>query len=214
MTHEISDDDIDSSVFLPNGSSILTPERLAKGDIKDVAYHDGDTHVRYAQACVLNVMSFLYEQTVLDDQQIYDGRTYEVWRAKARAFFTKELASYSATDGRPQGPGYGEYGFVLLVRSMHARDLSALNEAIDAPAGMMQRALLTIKPEDSYQARYAADARRGHYRRAFSKLVAAMPAVRDKIQEKKESAGRYGEDDLWASLRETMISDMLKGGLR
>lgn len=207
MPTETDDYDGNPAHWLPEGTSICTPERLAKPDMHRHEY-DADGHVRFAQSRVVNILNFLYEIDVIDDQQMFDANTYEIWRGLFRVFTGTGTGTpcYSPTARDKNGSGLREYGYVLVLKRLHRRDQQIMDYAIDAFATQAERTLLMAPLGTAPAKAHACRSQRAYYRNAAASLSTIMQNVRDDLASVKETIAHKGEDYLWECLRARMDS--------
>jgi len=173
MIDEYGDTDGDQSLWLPRGESLVTKERLEKGDMR--TFGDGGiapeklTDIRFAQALVRNIMQFLWNCGTIDDQNYHDGKTFQIWQEVFSApFGYRKNSVYHALKGELSSEGLNEYGFVLLLQRMHHNDIRQIEKAID-----------TMQTEHTV---FLARKNATIYRRAFARLSEVIPQIRDDLE--------------------------------
>ena len=180
---------IDPSQWL-NGGSVVTPERVAKGDLRierraaptprqEARGEPGD--IRVAQAHVRNILNLLHEREILDEQNVRDGQTFERWQM----WFTAELSCRPSTIYSPEMRGirrelaeddlaHDDYG--KLIRGMSRKHL-----------GLVERAITTHATDHNA---WLACRDGAHYREAFDRLGVVMERLRAAFKARQESEGR------------------------
>lgn len=156
---------------------ILTPERIAKGDLRIEKYEHKDA-VRFAQVQVRNVMNFLYEAGTLDDQHVHDGQTFEVWQMSFTAelscrpnpIYSSELRSVRRT---LEDDDLAHDDYAKLLRGLSRAHIKAVEQAIKAPANEHNARLATL---------HAAT-----YRQAFDRLGVVMERLRAQYRARQDA---------------------------
>lgn len=160
-------DDIDQSQCLPRGVEFVTPERLAKNDMR-VSYNDRGQMVE-AQATVRNILNYLWEEEIIDDQQHHDGQTFEIWREVYSSAHGKTITLRFGQEAKTTNPkGSAEYiGYSMLIRRLSKADVGALE--------------FTLKPITADYAKFVTKNNKQGYRLLFNKLSACIPSIRERI---------------------------------
>ena len=173
-----------------NGGPIVTPERLAKGDLtverraaptkrQEARGEMGD--IRVAQVQVRNLLNLLHERGILDEQHVWDGQTFEQWRM----WFTAELSCRPSTIYSQEMRGirrelaeddlaHDDYG--KLIRGLSRRHLGLIERAIDT-SPTEHEAWLACR--DGH-----------HFREAFDRLSTVMERLRSEYKARKEAEAR------------------------
>jgi len=183
----IIDDDcekIDKSVWLPKGKQILTPERQSMLGI-NVEYGESGI-IKYAEVQMKSLMEFLAEKRIIDDQELFDGRTYQIWRSQATRIFRNEIMPYDPLEEKPRGDNFGEIGFVLISRRMQRHDCEIIADAIDTDSASIRKRMAELLKNDPVIHEAAHRSLSNTYRRSFARLVTVMAEVRKIIEEMKE----------------------------
>ena len=201
----------DPTHHLGDGESIITPERREKLRAEGYSVaEDGQGNIRHASACVMNIMNMLYEHDYITSQQWYDGGSYEIWRGMARAFFSKELATFARLGNETRGTSEKEYGFCLVVRRMSRDDLVALNLALDTFATPHAQAMLIAPRDASYNVTYSCRHRRSAFVQAFHRLSEVMPEVMAELDQIRQRLNDPNGVDFTALLREARIREAMR----
>jgi hypothetical protein len=129
--------------------------------------------IRFAQAKVRNILAFLHQSNIINDQHAHDGRTYEIWYEIFKAGSTMEKKPlYGALRGELAREGLSEYGFLLLLQAMP-----------NAYHLQIKRAIYTIQTEHH---RWLARRQGNSYLTVFEKLTEQIPLIREKLKELSE----------------------------
>lgn len=166
MQPDIEDDDhIDKSQWLPKGESIITPEREAKGDMH--IERDAETQdIKFAQAQIRNILNFLWSRDIITDDQHDAGNVFWAWRNQHRVALGLQRA-ISTDIAVSSTVKLRAYGYVLLVKPLSVDDHAAIDYAVEM--------------FESSHTRFLALQRRVLYRRAFARLEAILPPIRERI---------------------------------
>lgn len=158
-------ENIDTSVHLPRGMSIISEERAAKGDM--LIERDEFGHIRFAQMQVRNILNYLWNTDIITDENHDDGHTFEAWRNQHRV----ATGQQRAISGDPTDPSSSvklrAYGYILILKRLSIYDYNAVSDAIE-----------TFENEHT---RFIALSQRMIYRRAFTRLSLILPAIRDQV---------------------------------
>ena len=201
----------DPRFHVGEGESIITPER--RNQLRAEGYdviEDEHGNIRHASACVMNIMNLLYEHDYISSKQWYDGGSYEIWRGMARAFFSKELATFARLGNETRGNGEKEYGFCLVVRRLSRNDLIALNLAVDTFATPHVKSLLISARDAEYPVAYACRQRRTAFVKAFHRLSDVMPDVMAELEQIRLRLNDPNGVDYTALLQEARIREAMR----
>jgi len=152
--------------------NIITEERAAKGDM--VIERDEGGNIKFAQAQFNNIMNYLYNRRILDNQHIHDGQIYELWKMifnarlgygynKVYSSDIAEARSAVIADNLPSSD------FTSLIRALGARNCRIIEIGIYQHATPFSIALLK--------------GRRHWFRPAFDALSNQMEFLRRKNEE-------------------------------
>lgn len=167
-------ENIDKSVWLNPGESIITEERASKGDMK-IERQDPTTQqlqngengdIRFAQAQVKNILNFLWEMDAIEDQHHHDGQTFQIWREMHQSSLGLMRAVSFGSD-QNIGIRLRAYGFILVIKRLSIYDKKTIISSIETFA--------------NEHTKFLASKQRQIYRRAFERLSAIIPPVRDQI---------------------------------
>lgn len=184
MTHE--DEQIDQSHWLGRDDTLLTPERAAMLGLTEQNKKIIDGGLTGVEVKVKNLMTFLAEKRIIDDQEFFDGSTYQIWRSQATLLFRNEVIPYDALEDKPRGSNFGEFGFILLCKRLKRHDLEAINETIDTDSTAIAMRMAHLVKEDPFRHEQAHRSLKNTYQGAFARLVVVMPGVRDITAKMKE----------------------------
>lgn len=160
----MSDSDIDQSCWIPQGEAIITPERLAKGDVSFNRKDSGE--MLEIQLTIRNILNYLHEQEIITDQHLYDAQTYQIWQQMHRV---QRGLEKPVSSGNPQdfGVRLRAHGFILLLQRLSKRDVSVIEFAINSIA--------------TEHTRFIANNNRGAYPPIFERLSQVLSVVREQI---------------------------------
>ena len=165
---------IDQTQWLPKGVSILTPERAKMLGME--IEHNEDGEVKFAQELrVQNIMHFLHAEGFLDDDELADGKRYEIWRTMFRVFAggPKLNNSFVAMpSGSKSGEGVREYGFSRILRLLPKEQQKYIDYAIDEEVSDVLKKLARRNAE--------------MFQRAFGRLSGVMKVVQEELSEIKQ----------------------------
>ena len=185
--------DIDKTCFIPHGEPIVTPERLAKGDLAFNTKDSGET--LEIQLKVKNILNYLYEQEIITEQNWCDGCTFEAWQAQHQVAMGVKKA-VSAGEENQTANKLRAHGFVLLIRKLSNQDLSAIEFAINTFA--------------TSHTKFIAQNCRQTYRAAFEKLSAILPSIREQI-DALEALNEEDKNELSENNLKIMLASFKKG---
>lgn len=125
--------------------------------------------VRFAQAQVRNILTYLHDTSIINDQNAYDGRTYEIWYEIFTANMTQGKKQLFGNLRGEAGDGLGEHGFLLLLKRLPEQ----YHRTIKASIFTFQNA----------HTRFIARRNARGYERAFQVLSEMMPKIREELEE-------------------------------
>lgn len=163
--------DGDERYHLPRGEPVLTPERIAKGDLEYALTESGN--LRFAQAQLNTVLNFLWVGKILTQQHVHDGQTFEIWQiCFTSEFQIKENRIYATELER-------------FERAIRADGLDvALFDKILHQLTTQQKKMIeyALSPGTTDHKRWLAIRYQGHYRKAFDRLSEIMENLRNEYQ--------------------------------
>ena len=164
MNDAINDDYIDKSQWLPRGEAFVTPERVLKGDI-DI-FIDDNGNMQEARSSVKNILNFLWEEDIIDDQQHHDAGTYQIWRDMHQASMGMKKP-VSSGNAEALGIRLRAHGYVLVSQRMPKSHIRAVESALETFA-------------NSHTEFLARNSRRA-YAEALTNLSNVIAAVKERI---------------------------------
>lgn len=161
---------IDQSVWLKRGEPLLTPERIAKGDMRierEINEETGELgQIRYAQAIIRNIMNWLWENDHITHDQHDAGNVFWAWRNQHRVAMGQQKA-ISSDLSESTGIKLRAYGYVLIAKRLSRYDYDAIDKAIETFENEFTRSF-ALRNMLAYQ-------------RAFKRLEDILPRVKDQI---------------------------------
>lgn len=143
------------------------PYRAAHGDLL-IEYHD-DGSVRYIQAQIRNVMTYLHEHGTLDDSLLEAGQRYEHWRLIYLA--NHDFIRRAPAERGEIGNSIAEWAYTLLLVRMEKRHHDNIQQALEIATG---------------HRRFVADRCRTQYRISFQRLADLIPDVLATIEHRQK----------------------------
>ncbi|MEZ5691180.1 MAG: hypothetical protein R3D71_05910 [Rickettsiales bacterium] len=124
----MTDDHIDRSCFLPRGVDFITPQRLAKGDLR-VSYNDSG-QMQEAQATVKNILNWFWENDYITHEQHDDACTFQIWRDMHQVSMGVRKP-VSSGEVESLGVKLRAYGFVLLLKKLSRHNVKAIEYVLE-----------------------------------------------------------------------------------
>lgn len=188
----MNDSDIDKTCFISHGEAIVTPERLAKGDIS-IRTSDTDKTLEI-QLTIKNILNYLYEEEIITGQNLFDGQTFQIWQEMHRTSLGLQKA---VSSGSPEKLGLRlkAHGFVLLIRRLSQPDLKAIEFAINTFA--------------TGHTKFMAQKSKVTYQRAFERLSAILPSIRDRI-DTLEALNEIDRNELCENNLKKLVAEVKK----
>jgi hypothetical protein len=201
-----SDDHIDKTQWIKG--PIVTPERAAKGKMmiaiicpeckgdRETCKTCKECHTRgnilvenngsfpmeevlYVQFLERNLMNWLWERDILDDQNLHDGQTYERWQMIYRAKRGRGVNSKSLHGVTDSEAGCAEYGFSLILQRLNPGYQKAINT--------------TFSHANDY-GRWVIWDHRYRYLTAFQSLTYIMPQIHADVKKSLDESKKKAQD--------------------
>lgn len=157
--------------------------------------------VRFAQAQVRNILNYLYQKKIITEQNVHDGRTFEIWKEiHDSSFSMRKKSYYGALRAELAAEGLSEMGYVLILKKLSVYHHNAISMAISTIQSPWEceRAVL-----------YA-----NTYKSAFVRLTELIPEIQEELQkysemttEQKEHLKRTRLEELLATFKGSRYDD-------